>query len=102
MERFDKFIKDFYLRKFKKFLLLIYDEVFINNTEIGMNLWLAPQISEHCPFNLEDLRDFKVTMFMRPGTASDFTISLGIVHEWITSFDVKVIRTLVLLGKIIE
>lgn len=58
-----------------------------------MNLWFAPQISEHCP-NINPGRfEENLTWFSRPGVASIFTPNVGIVHEWITSAAVTIIRT---------
>lgn len=57
----------------------------ILSTTIGMNLWLAPQISEHCPYNNLDRVEINLTWFKRPGVASTLIPSDGIVHEWITS-----------------
>ena len=47
---------------------------------IGMNLWLFPQISEHCPYRWPGRLTENLTSFNRPGVASVFTPSLGIVH----------------------
>ena len=53
-----------------------------------MNLWLAPQISEHCPNITAGELQRRVREFRRPGTASAFTPSLGTVQEWSTSQEV--------------
>lgn len=66
-----------------------------------MNLWFDPQISEHCPFIFIV---FLVSMFIeliRPGTQSIFVILDGIVHEWITSFDLIINRLILFFGMII-
>lgn len=52
---------------------------------IGMNLWLAPQISEHCPKNTPERLEEKQNWLIRPGTASNLTPKEGTVQEWITS-----------------
>lgn len=52
---------------------------------IGINLWFAPQISEHCPKNKPGRVVKKLTWFRRPGTASAFTPKAGTVHAWRTS-----------------
>lgn len=59
---------------------------------IGMNLWLAPQISEHCPKKIPVRLGKNLVWFSRPGVASIFTPIDGIVHEWITSAAVTIIR----------
>jgi len=48
---------------------------------IGINEWLAPQISEHCPYKILGLLIIREVWFSRPGIASTFTLSDGIVHE---------------------
>lgn len=59
---------------------------------IGINLWFAPQISEHCPKN-NPVRFIKnPTWFKRPGVASILTLRAGMVHEWITSAAVTINR----------
>jgi len=65
---------------------------------IGMNLWFAPQISEHCPVNSPGRLIEKETWFSRPGTASAFTPRDGIVQECRTSAAVISIRTCVCIG----
>lgn len=54
---------------------------------IGINLWLAPQISEHWPKKIPDRSLEKQNWLIRPGTASIFKPKEGIVQEWITSAD---------------
>ena len=63
-----------------------------------MNLWFAPQISEHCPKNNPNRFKLKLDWFNRPGLASIFTPKEGIVHEWITSVEDTIIRIWVLIG----
>jgi hypothetical protein len=53
----------------------------ILSATIGINLWFAPQISEHCPYSSLDRVGVKLTWFKRPGVASILTPSEGIVHE---------------------
>ena len=62
--------------------------------EIGMKEWLEPQISEHCPVNNPSRFLINVVWLIRPGIASIFEPIEGTVHEWITSWDVTIIRTL--------
>jgi hypothetical protein len=69
-----------------------------DSKKIGIKLWPAPQISEHWPTRMLGRLIKIITWLMRPGTASDFTPMDGIVHEWITSFDVISIRVGVILG----
>ena len=52
---------------------------------IGINLWLAPQISEHWPKKTPGRLEKKLIWLSRPGTASALIPILGIVHEWRTS-----------------
>jgi len=47
------------------------------STTIGMNLWLAPQISEHWPNNTDLPTGCTLNWLIRPGTASTFTPNLG-------------------------
>jgi hypothetical protein len=67
---------------------LIFDTQLINwfadtlSTTIGMDLWFAPQISEHCPYRRPGRLIENLTWFSRPGVASVFTPSLGTVHEF--------------------
>lgn len=67
---------------------------------IGINLWPAPQISEHCPTMMLGRLIMIDSKFIRPGVASTLIPKDGIVHEWITSFDVTIIRIGVLIGSI--
>src|SRR5215470_10551484 len=59
---------------------------------IGINLWFAPQISEHCPYSSPGRLIENLIWFSRPGVASVFTPSLGIVHECSTSAAVTISR----------
>lgn len=52
---------------------------------IGIKLWLAPQISEHCPKKTPLRFEEKQNWLIRPGTASIFTPKEGIVQECKTS-----------------
>lgn len=52
---------------------------------MGIKLWLAPQISEHCPKKTPGRPIMKVVWFSRPGTASTFTPKAGTVQECRTS-----------------
>lgn len=72
------------------------------STTIGMKLWLAPQISEHCPKNTPVREVARGSWFSRPGTASTFTPSEGTVHECSTSSAVTTIRACRLAGIIIR
>jgi hypothetical protein len=60
---------------------------------MGINLWLAPQISEHWPKNTPLRLEEKQNWLIRPGIASIFTPKEGTVHEWITSEDETKKRT---------
>lgn len=46
----------------------------IDSTETGINLWFAPQISEHCPKNSPGLL---LAWFSRPEVASIVDINVG-------------------------
>lgn len=63
-----------------------------NSRQMGINLWLAPQISEHWPKNRPGRWLSKLTWFSRPGHASAFTPILGTAHECSTSVDPISIR----------
>ena len=52
---------------------------------MGINLWLAPQISEHWPKYTPLRLEEKQNWLIRPGTASIFKPKEGMVQEWITS-----------------
>lgn len=72
-----------------QFLKLV---MFVDSTTIGMNLWLIPQISEHCPKKIPGRYIIVVIWFNRPGVESILIPRDGIVHEWITSVDEVKIR----------
>jgi len=72
-----------------------------DSIEMGINLWLAPQISEHCPYINPGRLIKKLIWLSRPGTASTFTPRLGIVHEWRTSAEEIKLRICVLNGTIV-
>lgn len=72
--------------------------IFVAWITMGINLWFAPQISEHCPYNSPGRLIIMFLWFIRPGVASFFTPKLGIVHEWITSNDEMSIRIWVFMG----
>ena len=57
-----------------------------------MNLWFAPQISEHCAYSRPGLLIENLIWFSWPGVAFDISPSLGAVHECNTSAAVMVIR----------
>ena len=57
-----------------------------------MNLWFAPQISEHCPYRRPGRLIENLIWFSRPGVASVFTPNLSTVHECNTSAAVTIIR----------
>jgi len=63
-----------------------------------MNLWLAPQISEHCPKNNPTCSHWAVIMLTRPGHASTFTPRDGTAHECKTSAELMINRKLTALG----
>jgi len=52
---------------------------------IGINLWLAPQISEHWPKKRPGRVEKKLVWFSRPGTASALMPRLGTVQACNTS-----------------
>lgn len=69
---------------------------------IGINLWFVPQISEHCP-NSNPARLIKnLIWFSRPGVASIFTPTEGIVQECNTSAAVIRNRIWELYGRIVR
>lgn len=67
---------------------------------IGINLWLAPQISEHWPKNIPIRLMLALTWLRRPGVASALIPKLGIAQECNTSAAVIKIRMSILIGKI--
>lgn len=68
-------------------------EDLIASIAMGINVWLAPQISEHWPKYSPGRRIVKPIWFNRPGIASTFTPRDGIAQEWITSAAVINMRT---------
>lgn len=58
---------------------------------IGINLWLIPHTSEHCPNINPILFVFNIDVLICPGITSVLKFIDGIVHEWITSVDVDTI-----------
>lgn len=73
----------------------------IDSITMGINLWLAPQISEHWPKKIPGRCLINFTWLIRPGTASAFTPSDGTVQECNTSADEIKRRTWVLNGIIV-
>ena len=67
-----------------------------------MNLWLAPQISEHCPKNKPARCAMNLTWFSRPGTASALTPNDGTVQACKTSAEEINTRTWILKGTTIR
>lgn len=57
----------------------------ITSKTIGINLWFAPQISEHWPYSSPGRKENILNWLRRPGKASTLIPIEGIVHEWITS-----------------
>jgi len=88
------------LKEFNKLILLYWDLSQIC-TEIGINEWFEPQISEHCPKYFPIRRGILYSWLLRPGRASTFKPKLGIEKEWITSEEVTKIRDDIKAGKII-
>lgn len=72
----------------------------VASKEIGINLWPAPQISEHCPIKVLGRLIISIIWFIRPGVASALIPKEGIVQECSTSFDVTIIRVGVWIGTI--
>lgn len=70
----------------------------VTSNVIGINLWLAPQISEHCPKNKPGRFDNDDNWLSRPGTASIFKPCEGTVQEWITSAEVIIYLIFMLKG----
>ena len=73
-----------------------------DSTTIGINLWFAPQISEHWPYDTPGRWIIRRNIFIRPGTASTLTPNEGTVQAWITSADEISNRTWVLKGNTIR
>lgn len=67
-----------------------------------MNLWLTPQISEHCPIKSPAYLIKQQNWFNRPGTASIFNPKEGTDQEWITSLEETIKWIGVFTGKIKE
>lgn len=67
---------------------------------IGINLWLIPQISEHCPKYKPGRYIINMVWFNRPGVESILIPKEGTVHEWITSIEVVRIRIGYLNGRV--
>lgn len=74
------------INQFLKFLKLV------DSTTIGINLWLVPQISEHCPKNNPGRFINNIVWFSRPGVESILIPKEGTVQAWITSIEVVKIR----------
>lgn len=53
----------------------------IEEIVIGINLWLVPQISLHCPVNIPTRSIYVINWFIRPGIASILIPNDGIVQE---------------------
>lgn len=68
---------------------------------MGMNLWFVPQISEHCPMKIPGFLIINLDWLIRPGTASILMPKHGIVQEWSTSLEEKIIRIWVKKGAFI-
>lgn len=69
---------------------------------MGINLWLTPQISEHCPNIIPGRLILNLPWLIRPGVASILIPNDGIVHECNTSAADTRIRICVFMGKIIR
>jgi hypothetical protein len=61
------------------------DLILTTSKVIGINLWFAPQISEHWPKNRPVILGKKLIWLSRPGTASTLTPIEGRAQEWSTS-----------------
>jgi hypothetical protein len=72
----------------------------LNVTEIGINEWLTPQISEHWPVMFPTRLEENVSWLIRPGRASVLTPREGTVQEWMTSRDVTKARMVIFVGSI--
>ena len=72
--------------------------VLTTSITIGINLWFAPQISEHWPKYSPGRWAINLTWLSRPGTASAFTPKDGTVQECKTSADEIKTRIWVLKG----
>ena len=69
---------------------------------MGINLWFAPQISEHWPKKIPGRCLINFTWFNRPGIASAFTPKEGTVQACKTSADEINIRIWILYGIIVR
>lgn len=67
--------------------------------EIGINLWFAPQISEHWPKKSPGNEEWINVWFNRPGVASTLIPSLGRAHACRTSFEPTKTRVETFIGK---
>lgn len=65
---------------------------FVDSITIGINLWLIPQISEHCPKYNPGRFMINIVWFNRPGVESILIPRAGTVQAWITSMEVVKIR----------
>lgn len=74
-------------------------EKLVDSITIGINLWLVPQISEHCPKNNPGRFIISIVWFKRPGVESILIPKAGTAHAWITSIEVVKIRIGKLNGK---
>lgn len=72
--------------------------IFTLSIMIGINLWLIPQISEHCPNIILILFVWMIELLIWLGIASILMFIEGIVHEWITSIEDTIIIICVLNG----
>lgn len=64
----------------------------VDSITIGIKLWFAPQISEHCPKYRPGRIIIKTHWFNRPGVESILIPKEGIVQEWMTSTEEVRIR----------
>jgi len=71
------------------------------SVRVGMNLWFAPQISEHCPYRITGRLTEDLVWFSRPGVACAFIPSLGIVHVCSTYVVVTIIQVGEFMGRTI-
>lgn len=64
----------------------------VTSKEMGIKLWLAPQISLHWPKNLPKMVGLKKIKFRRPGQASTLTDMAGSAQECRTSPELTINR----------
>lgn len=57
----------------------------MDSNMMGINLWLVPQISEHCPVKIPGFLISRLDWFSRPGMASILIPRDGMVQECRTS-----------------